>query len=341
MPRPSKRTLHESLDQRTQRAPSTVRAIIYARESDPSSKAPPMMSQVAECEKFIERMGWPQPALGPFLERESGYYHVERRVLDEVERLIQQRQVDVVVTLNFERIARLEERRHAARYFARKYGVEYRFAELLPDGKLDESPMAKAYAGLLEVFGAMERDKIVARTKRGRAFRAKQGIPGGGRGGAPYGLRDATPDDAPYTRYARRDEEADRLLWMFQHYDEHERVSFRSLAGQLNAKGWLTREGKRWTTQTVKEKLTNPRYCGRGEVNRWEVTRVQKTYEHSGETYDVRVVKPRVASVDADTDEDAQPHGTYAFAANSEPVLIPPDLFDRVQAKLGSDWTGI
>ncbi len=330
MPRPGKRTLHESLDQRTQRAPATVRAVIYARESDPNSKAPPLMSQVAECEKFIERMGWPKPTLGPFLERETGYYHVERRVLDEVERLIQRRQVDVIVALNFERLARQEERRHAARYFARKYGAEYRFAELLPDGKLDESPMAKAYASLLEVFGEMERDKIVARTKRGRAYHAEQGIPWGGRGGAPYGLRNATPDDTPYTHYAREDEEAERLLWMYRRYDEDEQVSIRSLAGELNARGWFTREGRRWTTQTVKEKLTNPRYCGRGKVNRWVVTREPKTYEHSGETYDVRVVRER--------DEKE----TVDFAANSEPVLIPPDLFDRVQAKLqtGSDNAG-
>src|SRR5258708_6490334 len=167
-----KRVAHIPLDKRE---PSSVRAVILARESDPNSPAAPLESQVLECEKFIARMGWPSSALPPFIERKSGYHNVERPALDAIERLIQQRQVDVVVLLNWERLARKEERRYAALYLARKFGVEYRFVEFALAGKLDESPMAKVYNSVLQVMGEFERIKITERTALGRLFRSYLG----------------------------------------------------------------------------------------------------------------------------------------------------------------------
>jgi DNA invertase Pin-like site-specific DNA recombinase len=315
------RTKHIPIDERD---PATVRAVILARVSDPGAKDITVESQVDACRAFQEAHGWrlldTANYHGIYAEKKSGYLHVERPMLAEVERLIIRREVDVVVVLNFERLARDTERRHAALYTARKYGVEYRFAELPPDGKLQQSGVDRLLASVLDAYGEINREKIVENTKRGRAKRAVLGIPPSGRGGAPYGLRDATPADT-YTRYARRDEEADRLLWMFRRIDEDETASGRKLAGELNVRGWFTREGKQWTSTTVLEKLRNPRYAGRGYVNRYTVQWEPETDHETGETYDVRKVYQRT--------EDLIP-----FAKGAEPALIPADLFDRVQRKL-------
>ena len=116
-----KRIPHIPIDKRD---PSTVRAAILARVSDPGAKDITVESQVDVCRAFVAAHGWRE--IGVYAEKKSGYLHVERPMLAEVERLIAQRGVDVVVVLNFERLARDTERRHAALYTARKYGVEFR-----------------------------------------------------------------------------------------------------------------------------------------------------------------------------------------------------------------------
>jgi len=313
-----KRVAHISIDNRDD--PTTVRAVILARVSDPDAKDITVESQIDACRDFITRMRWQH--IGTFSDKRTSIYNVVREGLDEVERLIQQRAVDVVVVLNWERLARREIQRNAALYHAEKYGCEYRFVEFKPDGKLPDTPEFKALAAVRGLYGELNRAMIVANTERGRAQRTATGVPSGGRDGPPYGMRDATPADLPLTRFAREDVEAERLLWIFQRMDEDEQVSARSLARELNARGWLTRKGYQWTNKTVLDKLTNPRYCGRGRLNRWVVTRPEKIDEYTGRRDDVREVKKR------------DPDQTLPIADNSEPVLIPPDLFDRVQGKL-------
>jgi DNA invertase Pin-like site-specific DNA recombinase len=320
MPQKSKRITHIPLEQRD---PRTVRAVVLARMSDPNAKDVSMEGQVEECEAFIERMGWPKPTLGPFTDKASGYHRVERPALDEVERLIAKRAVDVVVVLNFERLARDLVRRYAAIYHAEKYGVEYRFAELKPDGKMPDTMESKIYLPVMEAFGMMSRQKIVDDTKRGKAQRVAMGYPSGGRGGPPYGFRKALEGDG-YKYWAERQDEAKTLRFMFSWLVEmaeaqDPRASARGLVRELHRRGSVTREGKDWSGQTVGEKLRNPLYCGKGQLNRWQTVRELKTNEDTGETYDAAVVYARDA-------KDTTPIG-----ADMLPTLVDPEIWDKVQ----------
>src|SRR5262245_264019 len=110
-----------------ERDPKTVRAAILARLSGEKGTDSTIDSQVAACQAFLARQGWTL-AYPPFTEKKSGYRNVKRVALAEVDALIAQRAVDVVILTDFERLARSEERRYAALYHARRYGVEYRFA---------------------------------------------------------------------------------------------------------------------------------------------------------------------------------------------------------------------
>jgi len=94
---------------------------------------------------------------------------------------------------------------------------------------------------------------------------------------------------------------------------------------ELSAQGKLTREGKRWQGHTVLEKVRNPLYCGRGQLRQWKVEWERRTDDHTGETYEVRKLVKR----------DPNEAGAYLpLAKDAVPVLIPPELFDRVQRKL-------
>ena len=267
---------------------------------------------------------WPAPSLGPFFDKKSGFYHVERPALREVEQLITQRAVDVVVVLNFERLARNLERRYASLYHARKYGVEYRFAELEPDSKLADDLTSRLIVPVLEAYGEINREKIVENTMRGRAKRVALGFPTGGRGGPPYGFRKVAEGDAT-TYWAERTDEADILRAMFTWLVEMDatksaNASARALCRDLNRRGIRTRAAYKWSSQTVIEKLRNPLYCGRGQLNRWQITHETKTNTETGENYDARVVQPRTE--------------TFSIAEGMIPTLIDPDLFDKVQAIL-------
>ena len=314
----NKGTRHIPLDERD---PATVRAVIRARVSDPGAKDITVESQIDECRRFIRRMGWLD--CGAYSDKASGYLDVRLAGLEEIERLIQRREVDVVVCLNWERLARNVERRSAALYFARKYGCEYRFAELLPDGKRLDTPEAKAHAALMEVFGEMEREKIIARTTRGRLKRLSQGLPSGGRGGAPYGFRRALEGEV-CTAWMDEPREHTVLRQLFERVDSDETANAHSLMRELNAAGITTREGNQWSPATVAEKLSNPAYCGRARLNRWKVEWERRTYD-DGTTEQVRTVRLRAAD---------DPDGYLPVAAGTMPVLIAPELFDRVQTKL-------
>ena len=237
------------IDQRDQ---TTVRAAILARLSDENGTDTAIDSQVAACDTFRVRKGWTL-AYPPFTEKRSGFHNVRRIALAEVEALIAQRAVDVVIVNDWERLARTEERRYYALYHARRFGVEYRFASLGADGKLDDTPMAKLYGRVMQVFGEMERDKIFARTMRGRMRRAERGVPTGGRGGAPFGF--SFVGEPPYQTWERNEQEAALLLWMCDALMSGEEASARSMARTLKARGIKTREGHDWTSATISAKL--------------------------------------------------------------------------------------
>jgi DNA invertase Pin-like site-specific DNA recombinase len=317
-----KRIRHISLDERTAKEPQSVRADILARSSDPNATDERLDSQVEACEAFVRRMGW--TLLSVHTERKSGYLHVERPALAEVEERIRQRAIDVVVCLNFERLARDSTARGAALAFARKYGVEYRFAELKPDGKIPNTDEAMMLSTIMEAYGAINRKKIVDNTERGRLHRASLGLPIGGSAGSPYGFRKAQPGDK-YSYWAEEPSEAAILREMFERVATDENAGGRSLAVDLNSRGILTRGGKTWTGNSVLQKLRNPLYCGRGRLQHHRVVWEQQTYEATGETYVVRKLIARAP------DEE----GAYLpIKADALPVLIEPELFDRAQQML-------
>ncbi|HEV8192984.1 MAG TPA: recombinase family protein [Ktedonobacterales bacterium] len=90
-------------------------------------------------------------------------------------------QIDVIVAREFERVARVKMRRWAAISIALDFGVEFRFANLPPDGRLPDSREGKMYMAFAEEFGEMERERIIERTAPGMERRRAAGMPSGGR----------------------------------------------------------------------------------------------------------------------------------------------------------------
>jgi DNA invertase Pin-like site-specific DNA recombinase len=336
MPRKSDRTPYIPIDQRD---PATVRAVILARKSgsgtvqqSESAIDKDVQSQVEECQALIERKHWKLIAEPyTYVEKgKSGYYRVERPVLDAVLKLVQRGEVDVIVVRELERLDRTKAGRYASIGTASRYGVEFRFANLPPDGKLPNTPEGKIYLAMAEEFGEMERDRIVERTKPGRERRLALGIPGGGRDGPPYGYMWPPKSDGVKTHNAFVEDpnEAPVLRELFERIANDESASARSLARELNARGVPTPSGRGvWASSTIVRLLRYPIYCGEGRTARWKVSQEKETDGATGEVHDY--AKKHNKAHDEDYLET-----TYEHAKDAVPVLVDPELWERAQQVL-------
>lgn len=320
------------------RDPATVRAIILARKSGSGAEGD-VKSQVEQCQTFIEKtMGW-HLVRDPYTFAElgkSGYRNVERPILDEVLKLAQRREVDVIVAREFERVARTKARRYMAIGIAERFGVEFRFANLLPTGKLPDTQEGRLYLAIADEFGEMERDRIVERTTPGRIARWAKGLPGNGCSGPPYGYKWDETKKTPKGKnaaYERDDEEYPSLLWMFETVDHTDvaDVSVRSIARELDGRGVRTPAGRgRWSVRTVSRILRNPIYAGLGRNLRWHTDWKTVDNPETGRVYDQPHVIDRLRDAVAWKSETE----TFAHDKDAIPPIIDPDLWQRVQEKL-------
>jgi DNA invertase Pin-like site-specific DNA recombinase len=336
MPRKSVRTPYVAIDQRE---PATVRAVILARKSgsgtvqqSDSAIDKDVQSQVEQCQELIALNGWKLIAEPyTYVEKgKSGYYRVERPVLEAVLGLAQRGEVDVIVVREIERLSRDLLQRYAAIGVAKKYGVEFRCANLPPDGKLPNTDEGRMLQGVLDMFGAMERNRIVERTTPGRERRLALGIPGGGRDGPPYGYTwPPKPEGAKtHSAFVEDPNEAPILQELFERIANDESASARSLARELNARGVPTPSGRGvWASSTIVRLLRYPIYCGQGRTARWHTSHEDETDGATGEVHDY--AKKHNKARDEDYLET-----TYEHAAGAVPRLVEPELWERVQQVL-------
>src|SRR5690348_3190623 len=317
------------IDKRDQ---ASVRAVILARTSNPGARDDDVETQVSRAEELIARKGWRLVRdRRAFAEKRSGRRNVERPVLDAVLALAQHDEIDVIVCSEFERVSRVKMRRWAAIATALEFGVEFRFANLLPNGKLPDTREGRMYLSMAEEFGEMEAERIRERTEPGLARRRAAGLPGSGSAGPPYGYkwRPKGEGQRSYTAYDEDKSKADILRDLYRRVDTDERASLRRLAQELDGRGIPTPSGRgKWTATTIDRMLRNPIYCGRGRLLRW------KTWYEPEQNDETHRVKDQPKRTDRLRDKKAWAEETLPFAPGAVPVLVEPELWERVVRKL-------
>ncbi len=322
-----------------QRDPAGVRAAILARSSDPGAKADDMREQVLQCREFIAAMGWPLvPDDRVFTEAKSGIRNVARPVVDAVLALAARGEIDVIVTREWERVARVSARRHQIVMTAADFGVEFRFANLAAtQGRMPDTLESRITRAVLEELGQAERDKIVERLTPAKLRRHADGLPHSGPNGPLYGYAEGERRigkhgkpmglltwviDEPKTAWVR---------WLYDTVDAlaPADVSLRGLAGELERRGVPTSTGRgRWSETQVQRILTNSKYCGQGRNLRWFVQWDREKHPRTG------IVREQATVHDRMRDAEAWQNETYKIAAGAIPPIITPEQFHRVGAKL-------
>jgi DNA invertase Pin-like site-specific DNA recombinase len=322
-----KRTPHIPLDKRD---PSTVRAVILARESS----GPDVDTQVRRCQDFIAERGWTLVA-DPFAYAERNVSGVKKRprpVLTAALTLAQQHMIDVIVASEYERVDRNSDRRAVWKATAERFGVEFRFANLPPTGKLADDMASRIVGAVRDVLGELEAERIRERTWPGRVRRFEAGLPGSGRFGPPYGFtwRPKRDGEKTYSGYEIIPDEFPRVQSWYERLDTDETVTLRQIVCDLNDAAITTPSGTgQWRIGTVSGILRHPVYSGRARLLRYATAWEKRPDEH-GELWDERRTTDRLRDADAWETE------TLPLAAGvvPTPYLVSVERWERVQARI-------
>ena len=232
---------------------------------------------------------------------------LERPGMAEVRRLMRDGECEVVLAYALDRLSRNQN--HIGVLFdeAETAGVRLEFVT----EDFEDTASGKFIVAARAFVSEVEREKIVERTTRGKAERARSGRLPQGTGAGCYGYT-YNPDTG------RRDmnpAQARIVLRVFLEFVAGKAVN--RITTELNADGIPTLTGKKWYPVTVHRIIRNETYTGRTVYRR---TKVEMIRRPGG-----RGRKRRV--VERDPSEQIVIEG-------ASPSIVSPELYARAQARL-------
>lgn len=278
------------------------RAVIYIRvSSDLQEGNASLDTQAAACRKYAEDRGY--SVVGVYRDVWSGAEYRFRPQLTAMRESIRRGEVDAVIAYAVDRLSRDSTHLGVLYDEAEHHGA----AMLFVTEDFDTSPAGKLLRDVRAYAAAIEREKIVERTSRGKADRLNKGkLPG--TGFVPLGYQWA---DKERTRYVVDEDTAPVVRRIFDAIDQGQ--SLRQLGRDLDAAGIPTpRRKARWTHASLHSILENRGYIGEAVANKERHRRLNGKH----------VFTPR-------PEEE-----TIRLPDGLIPPLISRDQFERVQRVL-------
>lgn len=295
------------------------RVAIYCRVSDKGATDDyGMPAQERECRAYAARQGWEVVAV--YHEWHTGRELFERPEMTRLREAMKRREFDVLLVDRLDRISRDGDHRGYVR-------TEARYANVAIDSAtetIDESSAGRLLHAAFDFKAEEDHATIVRNLARAKREKVTTGKPLG-QGKAPFGLLFRTePDKRGRPRTVGYMEDAAtirHLRRIFAACDEGQ--SLRAIAKGLEDDGILppyhARTGStRWSASTVRAILRDRVYVGEAEAFRTESFRVRD--ETRGCTVRRHRARPATERV--------------ALPAGVAPIVIAPDVFARVQARL-------
>lgn len=236
------------------------RCVLYARLSVSKEESVSIARQIDATRKYAEGRGW--EVIGEFID--DGVSATVNRPEDRKgwSDLLAVEGFEAVVIWKVDRLAR-----RVLDFLHVDEVLRQRGAGLVAvEDPIDmTSPMGRAFATILAVFGEMEAAAIASRIRAARAHLIKEGRFCGG--GVPYGFRSAANPDGP-GRVLVKDPE--RVCWLTEMVARAQRgASINAIAKWLDDEGAPLPFGRvrkagntAWNRQTVDQLLRNPTLAG-------------------------------------------------------------------------------
>lgn len=283
-----------------------VRCVIYSRVSTDAQErdGTSLDSQERAGIDLAVQRGW--TVVRCIRDAASGF-HLDRPGVDELRRMLQQGDVDVVIAYAVDRLSRNQN--HIGVLFddVEQVGARLEFVT----ERFEDTAVGRFILAARAFIAEVEREKIAERTMRGKAERARGGRLPQGTGRGIFGYQ---YDPTTGTRSVDG-QQAQIVLRIFESFADGR--SCNGIANDLNADLIPAFGGGRWYPLTVRRILMNETYTGRTIYRRTKVTKVRDAARNRW----VRRVTERGEN-------------DWIEVEGATPAIIPQSLFDRVQDRI-------
>jgi site-specific DNA recombinase len=293
---------------------------IYARvSSEQQAQHGTIESQLAAIEKFAAEKGLKIDPDLIFAENGFTGTTLARPKLDALRDKAVAGEIDAILVLDPDRLARKQAHQVILIEEFKKLGVEISFV----NRPIATSPEDQLLLQMQGVIAEYEREKIVERHRRGKLHKAQAGRVSV-LSGAPYGYVYLPATETEDARYEIHEREAEIVKQVFHLLiDQH--FSIGAIARKLTQDQVPTRRDVgHWERSVIWEMLRNPAYIGRAAYRKTEVVdRVRPTKQ----AYDRNFYPKHVHS----STRDRPPEEWITIPV---PAIISEELFQRVHERL-------
>ncbi len=233
-------------------------AALYARvSSDQQKEEKTIASQVAALVEFAQRENYRVPTEWIFQDEGYSGSSLVRPGLERVRDLAAEGEIEAVLVLSPDRLARKYAYQVLLMEELSRHGVEIVFRNA-PRSESPEDQLLVQFQGMIAEY---ERAQILERSRRGKRHRARQGEISV-LSGAPYGYRYIRKTDEHAGYYEIIEAEADVVRQAYAWYTR-EGLSIGEVTRRLNERGVPTQKRHpQWERSTVWALLRNPAYQG-------------------------------------------------------------------------------
>jgi len=234
-------------------------AAIYTRvSSDRQKESDTIASQTAALVEYAKAHGYAVPPEWIFQDEGYSGASLVRPGLEALRDLAAQGQITTVLIYSPDRLSRKYAYQVLLGEELSRCGVEVVFLKS-PAGSSPEDQLVVQFQGMIAEY---ERAQIAERSRRGKRYKAQQGVVNV-LSGAPYGYQYMRKTDTSAAYYEVIESEAGVVRMVFRMYTQ-QGLSINAIARSLNKRGISTRTGKtRWERSVVWAMLRNPAYQGK------------------------------------------------------------------------------
>jgi site-specific DNA recombinase len=234
-------------------------AAIYTRvSSDRQKESDTIASQTAALVEYAKAHGYAVPPEWIFQDEGYSGASLVRPGLEALRDLAAQGQITTVLIYSPDRLSRKYAYQVLLGEELSRCGVEVVFLKS-PAGSSPEDQLVVQFQGMIAEY---ERAQIAERSRRGKRYKAQQGVVNV-LSGAPYGYQYRRKTDTSAAYYEVIESEAGVVRMVFRMYTQ-QGLSINTIARSLNKHGISTRTGKtRWERSVVWAMLRNPAYEGK------------------------------------------------------------------------------
>jgi site-specific DNA recombinase len=238
-------------------------AALYARVSTRHQEQEATIeSQIAQLMGYAQQQGYVIPTDYQFIDQAISGDQLARPGLDRLRDTAMTGELQMMLCLSPDRLARNLGIQHMVLGELRRCGVEVIF---LNQPSLGDGPQEQLLLNIQGAFAEYERTVISDRMRRGRLHRLRQGqsVPWP----APYGYHYQAATTSHQSTWKIEQAKAAIVGQIFERYTE-DGLSLTALANQLNAQSIPSPQGKQWSSTTLGRLLRQPAYQGTAYFSR-------------------------------------------------------------------------